>query len=337
MRERSRSQQEETPLDPAREIVDPHHHLWDYGDASGLKPFLLQEFVNLVNGSGHHITHTVYLECGSMYRREGPQDLRPIGETEFANGMAAMSASGRYGECRVVAGIVGTANLRLGAAVSPILEAQIAAGNGRLRGIRAATAYAEPGLFGRTQDSRPQGILLESAFQEGVRALQRFGLSLDVWCLHPQLAELVELASACPQVPIVLDHLGTPLKHGPYASRAAEVFAQWRGGIYELARRQNVVIKLGGLGMDLAKPIGSAAETTPSSQLAAEWRPYIETCIEAFGARRCMFESNFPVDRATCSYGALWNAFKLVTTACSEDEKTALFSGTAKHVYRLDD
>ena len=330
---------DEKPLDPTRAIVDPHQHFWDHGSvpgvAAGAQPFLLPEFLNVVRDSGHNIVQTLYVECGSMYRREGPTDLRPIGETEFANGIAAMGASGRYGDCRVAAGIVATANLRLGAQVAPILEAQIAAGNGRLRGIRFPTAYAETGLFGRAPDPQGKSIVMDPAFRAGVLALQRFGLSLDVWALHTQLPEVADLASACPAITLVLDHLGTPFKLGAYAGRDAEVFEQWRKGILDLARRPNVVIKLGGLGMDLSAPIGTAGVKASSSQLAAEWRPYIETCIAAFGARRCMFESNFPVDNATCSYGALWNAFKLVVASYSEDEKTALFSGTAQHVYRL--
>jgi predicted TIM-barrel fold metal-dependent hydrolase len=329
----------EQPIDPARDIVDPHHHFWDHGDipgvAVGSKPFLLPEFLQAIRESGHQIVQSVYVECNSMYRREGPQDLRPIGETEFANGIAAMSASGRYGDSRIAAGIVGTANLRLGAQVAPILEAQIAAGNGRLRGIRFPTAYAEAGLFGHAADPRSKGTLLDPAFREGVRALQRFKLSLDVWCLHTQLGELADLASAFPDLTIVLDHLGTPLTRDAHLGRGAPVFAQWRAGIVDLARRPNVVAKLGGMGMDVTVPIGTAGGTAPSSKLAEEWRPYIETCIEAFGARRCMFESNFPVDSATCSYGALWNAFKLIAAAYSEHEKAALFGATAVEVYRL--
>lgn len=290
----------------------------------------------MVDAGGHKVSRTVYVECSSMYRREGAKDLRPIGETEFANGMAAMAASGRYGDCRVAAGIVGTANLRLGAGVLPILEAQVAAGNGRLRGLRFPTAYVEGGLFGRAPDPSRKGVLLDPAFRDGVRAMQRFGLSLDVWCFHSQLDELADLASACPEITIILDHLGTPLKLDAHLGRDAEVFPQWRSRILELARRPNVVAKLGGLGMNLMAPLSATGGTAHSTELAGAWRPYLETCIEAFGAHRSMLESNFPVDGATCSYGALWNAFKRITSSCSEEDKRALFSGTAETVYRLD-
>ena len=330
---------EERPVDPAREIVDPHHHLWDHGDVPGVavgsKPFLLQDFMRLVDDSGQKIVQTVYVECHSMYRRAGPLELRSVGETEFANGMAAMSASGRYGTARVAVGIVGTANLRLGANVASILEAQIAAGNGRLKGIRFPTAYADSGLFGRAPDPKGRAILLDPAFREGVGALQRFGLTLDVWCLHTQLGELAELASVHEGITIVLDHLGTPLKFDAHLGRDAEVYGQWRSKMMALAQRPNVVVKLGGLGMNVTAPIGAAGRNALSSALANEWRPYVETCIEAFGTRRCMFESNFPVDQSTCSYGALWNTFKLIAAPYSEDEKSALFSGTARDVYRL--
>jgi L-fuconolactonase len=331
--------QDEPPLDSSCVIVDPHHHLWDHGNipgvASGSKPFLLPEFARVIDASGHNIIRTVYVECSSMYRREGPKDLRAIGETEFANGMAAMAASGRYGSCLIADGIVGTANLRLGAAVLPVLEAQLAAGNGRLRGIRLSTAYSDAGLFGWPADPNRKGILLDPTFRAGARAMPRFGLSLDVWCLHTQIAELADLASACPDMSIVLDHLGTPLKFDAALGRNAQVFGPWRAAMTELARRPNVVVKLGGLGMDVTAPIGTTGGRIDSRTLADQWRPYVETCLEIFGARRCMFESNFPVDSATCTYGALWNAFKLIADSYSEDEKKALFSSTATTIYRL--
>jgi L-fuconolactonase len=335
---RESSGADEIPIDPALPIVDPHHHLWDYSNVPGLaigaKPFLLPEFQRTVLASGHQVTQTVYVECGSMYRQEGPEDFRPIGETEFANGMAAMAASGQYGRSRV-AGIVATANLLLGDAVLPILEAQIAAGNGRLRGLRFPTAYTDAGLFGRAPNPERKGLMLDARFRDGVRAMQRFGLSLDVWCVHTQLAELVGLATACADIPIVLDHLGTPLSLDASQGRDAAVFPLWRAAVIELARRPNVRVKLGGLGMDVTAPIGSAIGTAASTTLAQQWQPYVETCIEAFGVNRCMFESNFPVDHSTCSYGALWNAFKRITAACSADERTALFSGTAATCYKL--
>jgi predicted TIM-barrel fold metal-dependent hydrolase len=330
---------DEQTLDPARVIVDPHHHLWDHGKVPGLavepKPFLLQDFVLTIDASGHKVAQSVYVECSSMYRREGPEELRPVGETEFANGMAAMSASGRYGNARIAAGIVARADLRLGAKVAPVLESQIAAGNGRLRGIRDHTAYSDHGLFGWPSDASRKTILLDTAFREGVRSLAQYGLSLDVWCVHTQLQELADLASACPDITIILDHAGTPFKIDAHLGRDAVVFPIWRAGLVELARRPNVVVKISGLGMDVTVPFGTIGQQEDSEKLADRWRPYVEACVEIFGAERCMLASNFPVDSAVCTYGALWNAFKSITTRCSETEKIALFNHTATDTYRL--
>jgi L-fuconolactonase len=335
------AEQAETPLDPARPIVDPHQHFWDLRGRVGadavLQLFLLPELLATIESSGHNITHTVYAECGSMYRQDGPDELKPIGETEFVNGIAAMSASGRYGSRRIAAGIVGSIDLRRGDAVAPLLDAHIAAGNGRFRGIRTHTAWVDGELWGRKPDPALRGIMADAGFRTGVRALGRRGLVLDLWCLHPQLAELTELAAACPDTVIVLDHLGTPLDFGPFAVRSAAAFDEWRTGIRALARLPNVCVKLGGMGMSLTDPLCVRVASPPSTELAARWRPRVETCIEAFGADRCMFESNFPPDVSTCSYGALWNAFKRISAAASEAEKSALFSGTAARVYRLID
>jgi L-fuconolactonase len=331
---------EELPLDPARPIVDPHHHFWDLrgwvDPTAQLQRFMLPEVLQLIEASGHNVTHTVYAECGSMYRQDGPDALKPVGETEFVNGMAALSASGRYGARRIAAGIVGAADLRLGDAVTPVIEAHIAAGNGRFRGVRTHTAYLDMELWGRRPDPTLNGVMNSAAFRTGVRALGRCSLVFDVWCFHTQLQELADLAAACPGTVVVLDHLGTVVDFGPFAGRGADAFTEWRDAIRALARLPNVRVKIGGMGVDVTAPLCVPVARPSSSELAALWRPRIETCIEAFGAARCMFESNFPPDVSTCSYGTLWNAFKRVTANCAEDEKTALFSGTAREVYRLD-
>jgi L-fuconolactonase len=329
---------EERALDPERLIVDPHHHLWDHGKVLGLatdaKPFLLNEMLGAIDLSGHRITHTVYVECHSMYRKDGPSEMRPIGETEFANGMAAMSASGRYGERLIAAGIVGNADLSMGDRVIPVLEAHLRAAGSRFRGIRTHTAYIDGELFGRPADPALKGLMLDARFRTGVTALRRFDLSLDIWCFHSQLDELADLAAHCPDVVMVLNHLGTPLPCDADGRRDAATIAHWRDGITTLARRPNVCVKLGGLGMKFTGEIGGTPGNAGSSQLSLEWRPYVETVIEAFGPERCMFESNFPTDTA-CSYGALWNTFKRIATCYSESEKSRLFCDTAREVYRL--
>jgi len=336
---------EEAPLDAQRPIIDAHLHAWDYPAKfwnyiypDGRPPpprFLLPEVLQTIARGGHNVTRTVFIECHSMYRADGPEELQAIGETEFANGIAAMSASGGYGQCRVAAAIVGAANMRLGGRVKPVLEAQIAAGNGRFRGIRTLAGYTDANLLELPPDPSLKGLMRDGAFRRGVSALESLGLSLDVWCVHTQIPELSELAAAFPRTTIILDHLGSPLDFGPYATREAEVFAQWKEAIIELSRRPNVMLKLGGLGSDLSVSLGTRRGNGSSPALAAKWRPYIETAIDRFGVDRCMFESNFPPDSAACTYGALWNAFKLIVAGYSEAEKSALFSGTAARIYRL--
>jgi predicted TIM-barrel fold metal-dependent hydrolase len=324
---------EEPAIEPERPIIDPHLHFWDIlaapGSLQAPQRFLLPECLATVAASGHNLTHTVFVESYQMYRADAPPELRCVGETEFANGIAAMSASGNYGPARYAHRIVGTADLRLGSRVRQVIEAHQAVAGERFRGIRMALAYSEAGLFGFPCDPATKGLMLTPAFREGARVLAGLDLSLDVWCVHSQLGELIALADAIPDLAIVLDHVGTP------ENREGEVRARWAAMIAELARRPNVRVKLGGLGMDLNGTIPAETGTTGSEALAAAWRPYVETCIEAFGVQRAMFESNFPPDKAAGSYGATWNAFKRIAQACSEEEKDRLFRGTAAETYRI--
>jgi L-fuconolactonase len=327
------AQREEAILDPDLPIVDPHHHLVDRENTGR---YLLYDLLADTR-SGHNITATVYLEWLSMYRADGPVELRPVGEVEFANGVGAMAASGNYGKTRVCAGVVGYADLMLGARVEPVLEAMITAGGSRFRGIRFISASHPNDAARGSSVNRPAGLLMEPRLREGFARLHPLGLSFDAWMYHTQLGELVDLARAFPETPIVLDHVGGPIGLGPYAGKRDEVFGQWRARIAELAGCPNVHIKLGGLGMRLFGFDLHEGELPPSSEeLATAWRPYVETCIAAFGADRCMFESNFPVDKGSGSYHVFWNAFKRIATGCSTSEKAALFAGTASRFYRLD-
>ncbi len=285
----------EPVLDPALPIVDPHHHLWDRSDWRYMLPDLLEDL-----GAGHTIVATVFVQCRAFHRAAGPEEMRPVGETEFVNGVAAMSASGRYGPARICAGIVGHADLRLGARVAPVLEAHARAGGGRFRGIRHITAHDDDPVMLNPGYPMPAQLMADGSFREGFSNLVRAGLGFDAWLYHPQIPELTALARAFPDTPIVLDHVGGPLGIGRYAGRRAEVFAAWRAAIGELATCLNVRVKLGGLGMRINGFEFETREDPPSSEdLAAAWRPYVETCIEAFGADRCMFESNFPVDKGS--------------------------------------
>ena len=327
---------EEQALEPDRPIIDPHLHLWEILPRAGslMEPqrFLLPELLATVNASGHRITHTVFVECHQMYRPEGPEHLRSLGETEFANGVAAMSGSGNYGPCRVAHRIVGSVDLRLGDRVRPALEAHVARAGERFRGIRMPLAYSEGGLFGQPCEPSLCGRMADPRLRDGARVLAELGLSLDVWCLHGQLGELAALADAVPDLTIVLDHIGTP--HDARGDHA-EARAQWASALANLAQRPNVVLKIGGMGMDLAAPIPMETGRASSAELVERWRADVETCIAAFTPARAMFESNFPPDKAAGSYGATWNAFKIIARDLSADEKDRLFRGTAAEVYRI--
>ena len=344
-------------LEPDLPIIDPHHHLWSYPRATlpsmitqmAEAPdiftrgsvemtrrhprYLLEEFLHDTS-SGHNILATVYVETGQMYKADGPPAMRSVGEVEFANGIAAMSASGSFGPTRVCAGIVGGAPLAIGDAVQGVLEAHIQAGGGRYRGVRNSYNYDEDAtIFG--PGGQPHG-LLDPSFRSGFKWLRKLGLSFETYIVEPQLPDLTDLARAFPETQIVLDHLGAPIGVGRYTGKRQERFPIWQKNIRELAKCENVIIKIGGLETAVTG-LKSWCASPPfsSAQLAAEWRPYIETAIEAFHANRCMFESDFPVDAEGCTYATLWNAFKRVVAQASRDEKMQLFSGTAQRVYRL--
>jgi L-fuconolactonase len=325
----------EEPLEPDLPICDPHHHLWD-GEAARVAPrYLLDEIVADAR-SGHNVVSTVFIECGAMFKPDGPEPFRAGGETEFVNGIAAMSASGLYGPTRVAAGIVGSAPLRLGAAVGAVLDAQIAAGGGRFRGIRLGAAWDPDPEVPNHRTRPPQGLFLRDDFRVGFAQLAPRGLSFEAWCYHRQIPDVTALARAFPDTTIVLDHFGGPVGIGSYAGRAREVYDEWRGSITELAACPNVVAKLGGINMEVNGFGWHERPRPPSSrELADATRPYYELTIERFGVDRCMFESNFPVDVVSCSYVVLWNSFKCLTSGYSAAEKAALFHDTAARVYRL--
>ncbi|MDO9564756.1 MAG: amidohydrolase family protein [Bradyrhizobium sp.] len=325
------AQYTEEVIDPQRPIVDPHHHLWDRGG----QRYMIEEMAADI-ASGHNIVATVYVDCRSMYRAGGPGAFRPVGEVEFANGVAAMSASGGYGPAQINAGIVSHVNLLLGDGARPVLEAEIAAGGGRFRGIRHSSAWDAEFEVAGMYAKRPKGLLLDATFRQGFACLAPLGLSFDAWLFHPQIGELTDLARAFPDTRIMLDHCGGPVGIGRFAGKREETFAVWKASIQDIAKCPNVSVKLGGLAMRLLGYDFHERPMPPSSEAAAAaWRPYIETCIEAFGPTRAMFESNFPPDKGQCSYQVIFNAFKRIAAQYSESEKTALFSATATDFYRL--
>jgi predicted TIM-barrel fold metal-dependent hydrolase len=322
------AQRQEEILEPALPIIDPHHHLWTRPNNVYLLPELLAD----VN-SGHNIRATVFEECHSMYRTDGPKELRSLGETEFVTGVAAMSASGGFGPARLCAGMVGNVDLMLGERAQPVFEAHLAASGGRFRAIRYSTAWdADRRVHGAVD--RPR-LLEEARLREGFKCLARLGLAFDAWVFHPQLDEVVALAGTFPDTAIVLNHFGGPILGGPNAGRDEEVLAEWRAAMTKVAACENVYLKLGALPVRRAKPGSGRPLPLSSEEIAAGWRPFFDFAMEIFGARRCMFESNFPVQKRWCSYAVIWNACKRLAAGASADEKAALFAGTAARSYRL--
>lgn len=341
----------EAILAPDLPIIDPHHHLWDLRPLVPMFPSPQHEFIKTIAGapyytfdqlhadaqSGHRIIATVFMECGAFYRSNGDDHLKPVGEVEFATGVAAQGASGLYGEFRPCAGIVGHADLTRGAAAGEVLDALTAAGRGRFRGIRHQGAWdADPATLGPPFHA-PQNLYAKAGFRDGFAQLGKRDLSFDAWVLEPQLQDVIDLARAFPDQPIILDHCGTPLNIAGYAGTLTETFSRWKASIETLSQCENVCVKLGGLGMPFCKmPDDGPTSGINSADLAVMWKPYIETCIEAFGPSRAMFESNYPVDRWGASYAAIWNIFKRLTQTYSDSEKRTLFAGTAARVYGIE-
>ena len=327
----------EPASEPEIPICDPHHHFWDLRTARiPYQRCLLHELAADIN-SGHNVRSTVFVEDESMYRPDGPEEMRPVGEVEFVQGLAAASASGLYGPGRAAAAIVGHANLNLGERVQLVLEALQAASPNRFRGVRHSVTWDPHPEVENNAPHKMAGQLASDNFRAGARVLARMGLSLEGWLYFPQMPELAVFARAVPDLTIILDRIGGLLRVGPYANRDDEVLATWRRGIAAVAECPNVSIKLGGMGMPhtgfdwhtRTVPIGS-------EELAESMAPFMTYCIEQFGPDRCMFESNFPADKLSYSYIVMFNAFKRLSKGYSADERAAMFHDTAARVYRID-
>ena len=328
--------QEET-LEPDLPICDPHHHFWDLRpERIPYQRYLLHELAADIN-AGHNVRSTVFIEARAMYRADGPEEVRSVGEVEFVQGMAAASATGLYGPGRAAASIIGHANLNLGAAVEPVLEALQAASPNRFRGIRHSVTWDPHPEIDNTAAHNMPGQLASDNYRAGARVLARMGLSLEGWLYFPQLPELADFAKAVPDLTIILNHIGGLLRVGPYSGREEEVMGIWKSGIAAVAACPNVVVKLGGVGMPRtgfdwhtrARPIGS-------EELAEAMAPLMDYCIEQFGPSRCMFESNFPVDKVSYSHHVLFNAFKRLSSGYSTAERADMFHDTATRAYRIE-
>ncbi len=322
-------------IEPGLPIIDAHHHLW-------VRPghrYLIDEFLADSN-SGHNIRASVFVDCGSFYRKDGPVapvDMAPVGEVEFANGIAAMAASGVYGHTRVCAGIVSSADISVGADVARVLDAQIAAGGGRFRGIRVTTKWDADDALNTGRYLVPRGLMQHAQFRQGFATLAPRKLSFDAMIYHPQIPELADLARAFPDTTIVLNHIGGLIAWTrTYLARKDAEIAQWRTSMTALAQCPNVYVKLGGLGMPyLGLGFDKLDAPASSATLAEAWGPLYRHCIDTFGPQRCMFESNFPPDQGSVSYPVIWNTFKRIAAGYSASEKQALFHHTAATAYRL--
>jgi len=320
----------EEVIDPALPIVDSHHHLWIENGV----PYLLDELLEDV-GDGHNIAATVCVQAHYGYRTEGPAHLAPVGESEKVMAIAH-EAETRGSPTQVAGAIIAHADLTLGEAVDEVLAAHRAVVPDRLRGIRHSVSRDELFPEGIVLRPAPAGLLADPRYRVGLKRLAAHGLLYEAMLYHRQIPELTALATALPDLDIVLDHIGCLIGVGPYEGRAQETFNEWLHSMRDLARCPNVRVKIGGFGMIVCGPRWHERTAPPSStELAESWRPYVESCVELFGPERCMFESNFPVDKAMYSYRTLWNAFKRLTAGAGAEERTALFSGTAARTYRL--
>ena len=323
------SQLEEDILEPELAIVDPHHHLWMRNGYTYLLPELAQDL-----DCGHNIVATVYAECHSMYRQAGPESQRSLGETEFVRGQAAMSASGDFGTTRACQVMFGNVDLTMGREVEGILDQHIDAAGDRFRGVRLSSGWHDHEKIHNVANQAK--LLLDPRVQAAAEVLAQKSLSLDSWLYHPQLDEVAQLADKNPDLTIILNHVGSPILGGPYRGKQDEVFADWRQAIERVAKRENVFVKLGAMPIRMPDYQGDRSLPPGSEEVAQAWRPWMETCIEAFGAKRSMYESNFPVQKRWCSYQVCWNAFKRISSGAGADEKADLFAGAAARAYKID-
>lgn len=319
---------EEPILEPDIPIVDPHHHLWLRSGYTYLMPELAADLA-----SGHNIVSTVFAECHSMYRQGGPESEKSLGETEFVTGQAAMSASGGFDLEYSCAAMFGNVDMILVASIEPLVEKHIAASGGRFRGVRYSTGWDADEKIRNVAPAA--GMLIDGQAKDAAAVLARMGLELYSWLYHPQLDEVAELADALPDLTIVLNHVGSPILGGPYRSKTDEVFEDWRTKIRSVGGRENVFVKLGAMPIRMPNFDGDRTLPPGSEEVAAAWRPWVETCIEAFTPARSMFESNFPVQKCWSSYQVCWNAFKRIVAGASDSEKFDLFAGAAARAYRI--
>ncbi len=319
-------------IEPELPIIDSHHHIWNHPGSR----YLIADFLEDA-AAGHRIVKTVFVECLAFYRQDGPSQMKPVGETESIRRLADEVSARSDCSIDIAAGIVGFADLSLGSAVDAVLEAHCRAGAGRFKGVRHASGWDSSDDIPNSHHNPPNGLLADSGFRDGFARLSKYELCYDASVYHPQLHEVADLADRFPGTRIILDHIGVPLGIGPYAKQKAGALEHWKKGIDTLTPLDNVYIKLGGIGMNVLGYDWDCQSGDSHTDIAGASGEHILHCIERFGPERCMFESNFPVDREAFSYRAIWNAFKYLVRDFTRDEKSWLFYRTAEHAYRLSD
>ena len=325
----------EETLEPEIAICDPHHHFWVHRpEPADYQQYLLPDLVGDVN-SGHNVHSTVFIEVRCEYRTDGPDEMKPVGEVEYVQTIADASASGRHGPTKAAAAIIGHADLKLGEGVRPVLEAMQAASPNRFRGVRHSVGWDESRELANREI---KGALGTDGYRAGAKVLAGMGLILENSLYFHQASELADFARALPELTIVLNHIGGLVRVGPYANRDEYVLPEWRKGIELMAKAPNIVLKLGGVGQTRFA-YGWDERETPvgSEELAETLGPLMNHCIEQFGPERCMFESNYPVDKISYSYNVLFNAFKRLSKGYSATDRANLFHGTAARVYNIND
>ena len=325
----------EDPILPNFPIIDPHHHLWDVGFGR----YYIEELLEDINSSGHNIEATVYIMSSSntkIYAKDGLEEFKPLTEIEFATSEGKRADLIPDNKVKVNASIVGSVDLTFGSKLEPVLEKAINISEGRLKGIRMLLAsHSDPRISSGAVKS-DLGLMLHPNFIDGAKCIQNADLSLDFWIYHTQLNEMEKIARALPDLTIILNHVGGPIHLGEYEGKQAVTHREWRSAMIRLSRIPNINVKLGGLGMAVNGAKFHNGKIPPNSvQLSDVWKPWIYETIDMFGFDRCMFESNFPVDKGSCSYGTLWNAFKILATDMSDDEKNKLFSKNAARIYKI--
>jgi len=325
----------EDPISPNIPIIDPHHHLWDVGFGR----YYIEELLEDINSSGHNILSTVYIMSSSntkIYSKDGLEEFKPLTEIEFATSEGKRADLIPNNKVKVNASIVGSVDLTYGNKLQPVLEKAVNISEGRLKGIRMLLAsHIDPRISSGAVKS-DLGLMLHPNFIEGAKCIQNANLSLDFWIYHTQLNEMEKIARSLPDLTIILNHIGGPIHLGEYEGKQAATHREWRSAMMRLSRIPNINVKLGGLGMAVNGAKFHNNKFPPNSvQLSDVWKPWIYETIDMFGFDRCMFESNFPVDKGSCSYGALWNAFKILAKDMSDDEINKLFSKNAAKIYKI--